>query len=61
MNEMTFYQITLFTDCLKTLTSYLPNQHCEFVEYSNHSVAWMPYDILHRYNGFQHYACDDVL
>ena len=62
MSELTFYQITLLTDCLQTLISYLHNQHCAHVdEHSNHSVASMPYYILHRYNDAQHYAYVDVL
>jgi len=56
MNELTFYQITLFTDCLKTLNSYLhPQQYACVDEYSNCSVDCMPYYILHRYNGPHHY------
>jgi len=40
MSELTFYQITLFTDCLQTLISYLHNQQYARVdEYSNHSAA----------------------
>jgi len=39
MNELTIYQITLFTDCLKTQISYLHPQHYVCVdEYSNCSV-----------------------
>jgi len=39
MNELTFYQITLFNYCLKTLTSYLHLQHYACVdEYYNCSV-----------------------
>ena len=58
MNELTFYQITLFTHCLKTPTNYLhPQQYACIDEYSNCSVDWMPYYIIYRYNGTHHYIC----
>ena len=58
MKELTFYQITLFTDCLKTLFNYLHPQHYACVdEYWNCSADWMPYYILHRYNGAHHCVC----
>ena len=51
-NVFTFYQITLCSDCLKTQISYLHPQHYACVdEYSNCSIDWMPYYILHRHNG----------
>ena len=58
MNELTFYHITLSTHCLKTLTSFLhPQKYACVDEYTNCSVDWMPYYILHRYNGPHHYVC----
>ena len=39
VNELTFYHITLFTDCLKTLISYVHPQHYACVDdYLNCSV-----------------------
>ena len=47
--------ITLFTDCLKTLISYLNPQHYACVdEYSNCSVECMPYYTHHKHKGAQH-------
>ena len=55
--KLIFYQITLFTDCLKTLMRYLhPQQYAGVDAYSNCSVDCMPYYTHYIHKGTHHYV-----